>query len=44
MTRSNALMPVLFVPHGGGPMPLLGEENHRDLTAFMQSVSKLSGD
>jgi aromatic ring-opening dioxygenase catalytic subunit (LigB family) len=33
------LMPVLFVPHGGGPMPLLGEPNHRELTAFLQSIS-----
>lgn len=38
--NTKALMPVLFVPHGGGPMPLLGEPNHRELTAFMQSVSK----
>lgn len=36
---SDKIMPVLFVPHGGGPMPLLGEANHRELTAFMQSVS-----
>lgn len=36
---SNFLMPVLFVPHGGGPMPLLGEPNHRELTAFMRSIS-----
>ncbi len=39
LTQTNSLMPVLFVPHGGGPMPLLGEANHRELTAFMQSVS-----
>jgi len=32
------LMPVLFVPHGGGPMPLLGEPNHRELTAFMRAI------
>ena len=32
-------MPVLFVPHGGGPMPLLGDENHLSLTEFMRSVS-----
>ena len=38
-TKTNSLMPVLFVPHGGGPMPLLSEGNHRELTAFMQSVS-----
>jgi len=31
-------MSILFVPHGGGPMPLLGDENHRILTAFMHSV------
>lgn len=36
---SDKIMPVLFVPHGGGPMPLLGEVNHRELTAFIQSVS-----
>lgn len=38
-TKTNSLMPVLFLPHGGGPMPLLGEANHRELTAFMKSVS-----
>jgi aromatic ring-opening dioxygenase catalytic subunit (LigB family) len=32
------LMPVVFVPHGGGPMPLLGDANHRELTQFMQSL------
>jgi aromatic ring-opening dioxygenase catalytic subunit (LigB family) len=37
--NSSKHMPVLFVPHGGGPMPLLGESNHRELTAFMQAVS-----
>ncbi|RYY74844.1 MAG: dioxygenase [Gammaproteobacteria bacterium] len=31
-------MSVLFVPHGGGPMPLLGDENHRALTQFMRTV------
>lgn len=33
------LMPVVFVPHGGGPMPLLGDANHRELTHFMQSLA-----
>lgn len=32
-------MPVVFVPHGGGPMPLLGDVNHRELTLFMQSIA-----
>lgn len=35
----SSLMPVLFVPHGGGPMPLMGESNHHDLTEFLRSVS-----
>ena len=35
----NDMMPVLFVPHGGGPMPLMDEANHRELTAFIRSIS-----
>lgn len=35
----HTLMPVVFVPHGGGPMPLLGDMNHRELTHFMQSLA-----
>lgn len=36
--QSSSLMPVVFVPHGGGPMPLLGDLNHRALTHFIQSL------
>lgn len=36
---SQSLMPVVFVPHGGGPMPLLGDANHRELTHFMQTLA-----
>ena len=35
---SPSLMPVVFLPHGGGPMPLLGEPNHRSLTTFLQNL------
>ena len=35
MMQVNASrMPVLFVPHGGGPMPLLNDANHKELRAF----------
>ncbi len=34
------LMPILYLPHGGGPMPLLDEPGHQDLTAFLKSVHK----
>ena len=32
-------MPVLYITHGGGPLPLLGEPSQADLTRFLQSVS-----
>jgi len=32
-------MPVLYLTHGGGPLPLLGEPSQADLTRFLQSVS-----
>ncbi|WP_196158408.1 class III extradiol ring-cleavage dioxygenase [Reinekea sp. G2M2-21] len=31
---------VIFVPHGGGPLPLLGHEPHAGLTRFLSSASK----
>ncbi|MSQ69542.1 MAG: dioxygenase [Gammaproteobacteria bacterium] len=31
-------MPVLYIPHGGGPLPVLGDANHRALTAFLQNI------
>jgi aromatic ring-opening dioxygenase catalytic subunit (LigB family) len=42
MTEINQpikLMPVLYIPHGGGPMPLLGEPGHRDLIGFLKNIS-----
>ena len=32
---------VLFIPHGGGPMPLLGDKSHEELVAFLQSSKRL---
>jgi len=36
----NKFMPVLYLPHGGGPMPLLGEPGHKDLVNFLTNVHK----
>ena len=36
--RKNAAS-VLFIPHGGGPLPLLGEESHQELVSFLQKIS-----
>ena len=29
---------VLFLSHGGGPLPLLGDESHQELVVFLQNV------
>lgn len=39
MQVNASRMPVLFVPHGGGPMPLLNDVNHKELRAFLTSVT-----
>lgn len=35
----NTAAPVLFIPHGGGPRPLLGDLEHRPLTEFLQGIA-----
>lgn len=37
---NQSLMPVLFVPHGGGPLPLLGDPSHQSLVEFMSELKK----
>ena len=32
-------MSIIFLPHGGGPMPLLGEPNHRSLIEYLQGLA-----
>lgn len=34
---------VLFIPHGGGPLPLLGEQSHQEMVSFLTEIpQKLS--
>lgn len=35
---SAPLAPVLYIPHGGGPMPLLGEPSHQRLVDFLRQI------
>lgn len=35
MTRGA---PVIYIPHGGGPLPLLDHDGHRELVDFLRSV------
>lgn len=37
-TINNRPAPVLFVPHGGGPLPLLGDASHRPLVDFLKRI------
>ncbi len=38
--QSNAAKgSVLYISHGGGPLPLLGEPSHQELVAFLKNVS-----
>jgi 4,5-DOPA dioxygenase extradiol len=30
---------ILYIPHGGGPLPLLGDEGHLELAAFLRSLA-----
>jgi len=36
---NNKLSNVLFIPHGGGPLPLLGDENHQEMVSFLKEIS-----
>lgn len=40
-TRAMAMvMPTLYVCHGGGPMPLMGEARHTELIAHLREVGE----
>lgn len=40
---SQLRMPVLYIPHGGGPLPLLGEPSHRALMDFLRAIPERLG-
>lgn len=33
-------MPVVFLPHGGGPLPVLGDERHAELVEFLRQLGR----
>lgn len=35
---SGTLAPVVYLPHGGGPLPLLGDPGHAALAAFLKAI------
>ena len=41
--QSSSLSPVLFLPHGGGPLPLFGDPGHATMIRFLDSISSRLG-
>ncbi len=39
MKSNESLMPVIFVPHGGGPLPILDDPQHFQLTEFLSTIA-----
>ena len=37
---SDRLSPVLYVPHGGGPLPVLGDDRHEKMVSFLKEIVK----
>ena len=35
---SETLSPVLYLPHGGGPLPILGDKGHEKMVSFLQEI------
>ena len=40
---SNSLAPVLYLPHGGGPLPLMGDTNHKPMIEFLKTIPSQLG-
>lgn len=40
---SPSTQPVLFLSHGGGPLPLLGDPGHREMVAFLDGLRPALG-
>lgn len=38
--KKDKLMPVVYIPHGAGPMPLLGEPGHQHLCSFLKDLPR----
>jgi aromatic ring-opening dioxygenase catalytic subunit (LigB family) len=36
--------PILYLPHGGGPLPLLGDAGHTEMVAFLKDIPKRLGE
>lgn len=35
---SEKLAPVIYIPHGGGPLPILGDKAHENMITFLKAI------
>lgn len=42
-TASTARARALYIPHGGGPLPLLNDEGHAELVSFLSRLAPVLG-
>jgi len=40
---NDSLCNVLYIPHGGGPLPLLGDKSHQELIDFLKNIAPSLG-
>jgi 4,5-DOPA dioxygenase extradiol len=40
---NSSLSPVLYFPHGGGPLPLLGDRGHSNMIEFLKRITPSLG-
>ena len=43
-SKSPALSPVLYLPHGGGPLPILGDKGHEKMVSFLKEITSELGE
>ena len=41
MTTSKADSAIIYIPHGGGPLPLLGHAGHNAMNAFLKELAAM---
>ena len=42
-TTDTKLSNILYIPHGGGPLPLLGDEGHQAMVEFLKNITSRLG-
>ena len=41
--QANTASPILYLPHGGGPLPLLGDRDHLEMIEFLHKIPPTLG-